>query len=181
MEPEQIIIYRDAVSDGQSRDIIEKELPQLKLAIYNLKNQEFLTDTPKIMVILANKRIEQRFFGEYKGRICNPTQKGLVIHDKITRPSRFEFYMISHSTLSGLQCPVRYEVIYNTFDEFDPKELYDLTHTLCYGYYNLQSSIKIPAPIMYAHTMCDQISKICYNKREIADPSSSLKLKLYYI
>ena len=108
-------------------------------------------------------------------------KKGLVIYDGITRPSRFEYYMISQAGPTGLQCPVRYEVIYNTFDLFDPKDLYDLTNTLCYGYYNLQSSIKVPAPVMYAHTMCDQISRICYAKSEVVQPSDNLKLKLYYI
>ena len=44
--------------------------------------------------------------------------------------------MISHAGPTGLQCPVRYEVVYNTFDSLDPKDLYDLTNALCFGYYN---------------------------------------------
>lgn len=112
--------------------------------------------------------------------ITNPS-KGLVIQDDIVRKDRFEFYMISHSGPTGLQSPIRYEVILNTFSDLDPKDLYDLTDMLCYGFYNYQGSVRIPAPLMYAHTLCNQIAKICAKKSEVAETPPELKNKLYYI
>ena len=109
--PKKIIVYRDAVSDGQSEATLSQEVPQLTQAIRNLVDAKVLSTEPKILFILANKRVEQRFFTQDRGRFANP-ERGLVIDEGVTRPSRFEFYMISHAGPTGLQCPIRYEVIY---------------------------------------------------------------------
>jgi aubergine-like protein len=178
--PQQIIVYRDAVSEGQSQVTLESEVPQLMKAIQNLKDIGKFTDDPSILFLLCNKRIEQRFFTEQRGAYQNPS-RGLVIQDGLTRPDRFEFYMISHDGPTGLQCPVRYEVIVNTFKDLDPKDLYDLTNNLCYGFFNLQGAVRIPGPLMYAHTLCNQVSKICSKKSDIAETPKDFKNKLYYI
>lgn len=178
--PGQIIVYRDAVSEGQSQVTLESEVPQLRKAIQNLMDIGKFTEEPSILFLLANKRIEQRFFTEQHGEFKNPS-RGLVIQDGLTRTDRFEFYMISHDGPTGLQCPIRYEVIVNTFKDLDPKDLYDLTNNLCYGFYNLQGAVRIPGPIMYAHTLCNQISKICGKKSDIAETPAGFKNKLYYI
>jgi len=89
--------------------------------------------------------------------------------------------MISHAGPTGLQCPVKYEVIYSTWSDLDPKDLYDLTNTLCYGFYNLQGAIKLPSPLMYAHTMCNFISKICNKHNQVSENPEDFKLKLTYI
>ena len=76
-----------------------------------------------------------------------------MIEDTITQSDRYEFYLIPHKGPTGLQGPVRYEVIAMSKingDEIDPKDLYDLTFNLCFGFYNYQASIKLPAPLMYA-------------------------------
>ena len=125
--PQRIIVYRDAVSEGQSSVTLATEVPQLTSAIRNMLDTNVITVEPQILFILANKRIEQRFFTEDRGRKFNP-QKGLVIDGEVTRQDRFEFYMISHAGPTGLQCPIRYEVIYSTWPDLDPKDLYDLTN-----------------------------------------------------
>jgi aubergine-like protein len=179
--PKKIIVYRDAVSEGQSDVTLSTEVPQLVTAIRNLKDIGELEEEPKLLFILANKRIEQRFCTSDRGYQVNP-QRGLVVQDTITRADRFEFYMISHAGPTGLQCPVRYEVIHSTFGEdLDPKDLYDLTNILCAGYYCLAGAVKIPGPLMYAHTLCNQISKICTKKSEIAETPARFSDKLYYI
>ncbi|CAI2386355.1 unnamed protein product [Moneuplotes crassus] len=179
--PQRIIIYRDAVSEGQSEVTLGTEVPELEKAIKNLKDSGQIEEEPSILFILVNKRIEQRFFTQdRRGNLKNP-RRGLVIESKITRTDRFDFYMISHAGPTGLQCPVRYEVIKNTFQDLDPKDLYDLTNILCYGFYNLQGAVRIPSPLMYAHTMCNQISKICNHQVEVAETPEALKDKLYYI
>lgn len=178
--PERIIIYRDAVSEGQSEVTLKTEVPQLAQAIQNLMDVGEMETEPSILFLLANKRIEQRFFTQDRKFMQNP-DRGLVIESEITRPDRFEFYMISHAGPTGLQCPVRYEVIKNTFTDLDPKDLYDLTNSLCYGFYNLQGAVRIPAPIMYAHTMCNQISKICSRQPAVAETPDAFKSQLYYI
>lgn len=178
--PQRIIVYRDAVSEGQSQVTLSLEVPQLTQAIANLVQAGEMKDEPKVLFILANKRIEQRFATSDKGKMYNPS-RGLVIESTVTRSDRFEFYMISHAGPTGLQCPIRYEVIYSNWEGLDPKDLYDLTNILCAGYYNLQGVVKIPGPIMYAHTLCNQISKINNRRDDIAETPASLSNKLFYI
>jgi hypothetical protein len=57
--PERIIVYRDAVSEGQSIPVLKEEVPELKKALESLA-EEF-KEPPNTMFIIANKRIEQRF------------------------------------------------------------------------------------------------------------------------
>ena len=159
---------------------MKNELPQLNRAIDGLHNSSVIETKPSVLFLLANKRIEQRFCISDRGKLSNP-HRGLVIEDTITRPDRFEFYMISHSGPTGLQCPIRYEVIYSTWEDLNPKDLYDLTNILCSGYYNLAGVVKIPGPLMYAHTMCNQISKICSRKDEIVSTPDEFSNKLFYI
>ncbi|CAI2385901.1 unnamed protein product [Moneuplotes crassus] len=178
--PERIIIYRDAVSEGQSERTLKIEIPQFEKVIQALVEEEKVEKEPQILFMLVNKRVEQRFSCKNGEAIKNPT-KGLVVEREITRPDRFEFYMISHAGPIGLQCPVRYEVIKNTIPDLNPKDLYDLTNILCSGYFNFQGSVRLPAPLMYANTMCNYISKICHNKKFIAGTPQRFRNQLYYI
>jgi len=68
------------------------------------------------MYLVANKRCDNRFFELARGSYVNP-QKGIVIESDVTREGRFEFYMISHAGPTGLQGPVRYEVLANSNNE----------------------------------------------------------------
>lgn len=182
--PQRIIVYRDAVSEGQAEETRKNEVDQLTKAIDDLLGEEVFRVPPQTLYILANKRIEQRFSIVIKvGREIqykNP-QKGIVIDETITRSDRFEFYMISHQGPTGLQTPIRYEVIHMNWDDLNPTDLYDLTNSLCYGYYNFHSSVKIPSPLMYAHVYCNYLSKICKNKPTVPPADPKLKNKLYFI
>lgn len=59
--PQQIIVYRDAVSDGQAEVTMQTEIPQLLKTIQNLIDSEIM-EKPSILFLLANKKIEQRFY-----------------------------------------------------------------------------------------------------------------------
>jgi aubergine len=178
--PSRIFVYRDAVSQGQVEHVYRTEIEQLENAIEISKKELEISQDTKILFILANKRIEQRFFTEQKGKLYNPSH-GIVIEEGITRSDRFEFYMISHSGPTGLQCPVRYEVMYDTMKDYKRFDLYVLTNKLCYLFYNFHGPVKVPAPIMYAHTLCDYISRICQDKDEIASIPPNFIGKLFFI
>lgn len=152
--PERIIVYRDAVSEGQTLVSLDSEVSGLKAAITNLMDTGELDQPPNTLFILANKRIEQRFSLSYRrgnNTFYENPPRGLVIDEGVTRADRFEFFMISHNGPTGLQTPIRYEVIYMEWEDLNPTDLYNLTNALCYGYYNLHNAVKIPSPLMYAH------------------------------
>ena len=56
--PHNIIIYRDGVGDSQQKAVLLYELPQIKLAIQNTTGGKDI----KLMMVLVNKRVNQRFF-----------------------------------------------------------------------------------------------------------------------
>lgn len=150
--PERIIVYRDAVSEGQSEPTRNSEVPQLRQAIQKLKETGVIeNDSTSFIYILCNKRIEQRFTLYHKGSHKNP-KPGFVVDDVITRPNRFEFFILAHKSIDrfdhqarkpidgGLQGPVRYEVIaMDGLSTLEPMDLYNLTYNLCYGYFNFQN------------------------------------------
>jgi len=62
--PKNLIIYRDAVSEGQAEETLNTEVSQIKSAISSLMNSGDLSSEPQVLFMLANKRIEQRFWTE---------------------------------------------------------------------------------------------------------------------
>jgi aubergine-like protein len=52
--------------------------------------------------------------------------------------------------------PTHYVVVYDTIRE-DPSKIQLLTYKLCYTYYNVSGSIKVPAPVQYAHRLANLI------------------------
>jgi len=63
----------------------------------------------------------------------------------------------------------------------NPKDLYDLTFNLSFGFFNYQNSIKLPGPLMYAHTLVNQMKKIVGNKCEALEIPENFKDKLFCI
>jgi len=62
----------------------------------------------------------------------------------------------------------------------NPKDLYDLTFNLSFGFFNYQNSIKLPGPLMYAHTLCNQMKKIV-GKNDLFEIQDNFKDKLFCI
>jgi len=76
---------------------------------------------------------------------------------------------------------MRYDVIAYENWEFNPKDLYDLTFNLSFIFFNYQNSIKLPGPLMYAHTLVNQVKKILGNKEDCFETPANFENKLYAI
>lgn len=153
--PMQMVIYRDGVGDSQQKAVLLYELPQIKLAIQNTTGGKDI----KLMMVLCNKRVNQRFFqcdsGNMQGRLQNPLP-GTVIDSDIVAPETYDFYMISQQSRQGVVSPTHYIVVHDTILA-DPVQIQALTYKLCYTYYNVSGSIKVPAPVQYAHRLANLI------------------------
>ena len=55
--PHNIVIYRDGVGESQQKAVLLFELPQIKKAILETTGKDV-----RLMLILVNKRVNQRFF-----------------------------------------------------------------------------------------------------------------------
>ena len=93
--PEQIIYYRDGVSDGQFRGVLNHELSAIRRACAKLKSGF----EPKVTFIIAQKRHKTRLFVENPSDGIGKTRNippGTVVDKDITSLSEIDFFLASH-------------------------------------------------------------------------------------
>ena len=164
------------------KKVLEEEIPQLIKSIRHRKYQY----APDFIVLIVNKRINQRFF-EYVNdhtmydqrdltKIINPAKGTIVDSGMVERegPNVFDFFLISQDVTQGSALPVHFFVALNSAS-MTKQQIEDLTYALCFNYYNCSNSIKVPSPCMYAH----KIAK--YAKDISTRPNEKLNDILHYI
>ncbi|EIW61996.1 argonaute-like protein [Trametes versicolor FP-101664 SS1] len=145
----RIIFFRDGVSEGQFKHVLEYELPQLRAACVQANVQA------KITVVVVGKRHHVRFFPQNStdaDRSGN-CPAGTVVDRDIVHPTEFDFYLQSHSGLLGTSRPAHYSVLYDE-NGFTPDSLQALSFALCHVYARSTRSVSIPAPVYYADIVC---------------------------
>ncbi|KAK9767200.1 hypothetical protein K7432_003165 [Basidiobolus ranarum] len=144
--PEQIIIYRDGISEGQFEEVKLREIRP----IYELFEKE--KQPLKVTYIVARKRHHTLFFPTERAFTDNSgnCKPGTLVDTTITHPSEFDFYLQSHAGIQGTSRPCHYYVIYDD-NKFTAEELQTLTFKLCFIYCRSTRSTSIPAPQYYAH------------------------------
>ncbi|KAI4526541.1 Piwi-domain-containing protein [Schizophyllum commune Loenen D] len=166
--PKRIIFFRDGVSEGQFKAVLEQELPLLKKAC-----KELGIDA-KITMIIVAKRHHQRFFpkdqrdGDRRSGNC---PAGTVIDSDIAHPTEFDFYLQSHGGLLGTSRPAHYSVLYDE-NNFTADSLQSLSFALCHLYARSTRSVSIPAPVYYADIVCAR-AKTHYDPAQRVDSSES--------
>ena len=94
-KPEQIIYYRDGVSEGQFADVLNHELSAIRRACMQLEPGY----KPKVTFIIAQKRHKTRFFVENPNDGIGKTKNvpaGTVVDTEITTLSEIDFFLASH-------------------------------------------------------------------------------------
>ncbi|KAJ9537594.1 hypothetical protein OSB04_030327 [Centaurea solstitialis] len=150
-KPDQIIIFRDGVSESQFSQVLNIELDQI------IEACKFLDDKwcPKFLVIIAQKNHHTKFF--QPGSPDN-VQPGTVIDNKVCHPRNNDFYMCAHAGMIGTTRPTHYHVLYDEIG-FSPDDLQELVHSLSYVYQRSTTAISVVAPICYAHLAATQVSQ----------------------
>ncbi|GER34610.1 argonaute family protein [Striga asiatica] len=150
-KPEQIIIFRDGVSESQFNQVLNIELEQM------IEACKFLDEkwAPKFMVIVAQKNHHTKFF-----QSNNPDNvpAGTVIDTGICHPRNNDFYMCAHAGMIGTTRPTHYHVLYDEIG-FSADDVQELVHSLSYVYQRSTTAISIVAPICYAHLAAAQMSQ----------------------
>lgn len=115
--PNRIIIYRDGVSEGQYRTLLQDELPRIQEACA----ARYLGGRmPKISIVVCGKRHHTRFFptqekdADYK-KSMNP-QNGTVVDRGVTMEKGWDFFLQAHHCLQGTARPTHYVVIHDKND-----------------------------------------------------------------
>ncbi|KAI1467708.1 Piwi-domain-containing protein [Daldinia caldariorum] len=156
--PKNIIVYRDGVSEGQYKLVLEKELPKLKDACKKLYEK----DMPKITVVIVGKRHHTRFYA--KEDSSNPAP-GTVVDRGITQAVRWDFFLQAHRAIVGTARPTHYFVVHDEifrekFQGSSADALETLTHCLCYVFGRSTGAVGVCTPAYYADLVCNRAR--CY-------------------
>ncbi|OAX82129.1 hypothetical protein ACJ72_03524 [Emergomyces africanus] len=166
--PENILIYRDGVSEGQYGKVLEEELPRLHRACKSVyPADQTKKGLPRITIIIVGKRHNTRFYPtdiKDADNSSNPNN-GTVVDRGVTETRNWDFFLQSHTALQGTARPAHYFVILDeifsgrkTSGRFSSTadELEDLTHNLCYLYGRATKAVSICTPAYYADLVCDR-------------------------
>ncbi|PBK70238.1 Piwi-domain-containing protein [Armillaria solidipes] len=152
--PKRLIFFRDGVSEGEFKRVLDLELPELEAACRDAK----MNPPPKITFIIVGKRHHMGFFpkdAKDKDTKSGNLLPGTVIDQAITNPVESDFYLQSHGGLLGTSKSLHYNVVYDEFG-FSPDAIQSLAYTLCFTYARSTRSVSIPMPVYYAHIVCSQ-------------------------
>lgn len=181
--PENIIIYRDGVSEGQYQTVIQEELPQLReasAALYPVPDQK--KGLPKISIIIVGKRHHTRFYPtktEDADRSSN-CKNGTVVDRSVTEVRNWDFFLQAHTCLQGTARPAHYYVV---LDEIFAKRpikpphknaadaLEDLTHNMCHLFGRATKAVSICPAAYYADLLCERAR--CYLGKFYEPPTPS--------
>ena len=174
--PENILVYRDGVSEGQYEQVLNEELDEMRK-----KSQELYTKIrqafPRFTLIIVAKRHHTRFFPIGENAPCTEKgnfERGLVVDRGITEPRTWDFFLQSHTAIQGTASPAHYVVLWDeifTADSLkkvhegieaglsETDRLQKLTNSLCYLFGRATKAVKIPAPVYYADIACDRASR----------------------
>ena len=181
--PQNILVYRDGVSEGQYQMVLDDELPLLRKACSELyPADDTRKGLPHITIVVVGKRHHTRFYptkAEDADQSSNP-KCGTVVDRGVTEARNWDFFMQAHTALQGTARPAHYYVV---LDEIFAKQkvgplhnnvadvLEDLTHSMCYLFGRATTAVSICPPAYYADILCERAR--CYLSRLFDMPTPS--------
>ena len=168
--PENILVYRDGVSEGQYEKVINEELPQLRQACkekYLPADQK--NGLPRLTIIIVGKRHHTRFYPttvQTADRFSNP-KPGTVVDRGVTEAHNWDFFLQPHAALQGTARPAHYYVLLDEIFQQRYKiipqpfhnvadVLEDLTHAMSYAFGRATKAVSICPPAKYADMVCER-------------------------
>ncbi|KAK3682526.1 ribonuclease H-like domain-containing protein [Podospora appendiculata] len=157
--PENIIIYRDGVSEGQFATVLKEELPHIRAActaVYKARSP------PRISLIVSVKRHQTRFYPTDPAHIhqrSKSPKEGTVVDRGVTNVRYWDFFLQAHASLQGTARPAHYTVLLDEIFRADfgseaANVLEKLTHEMCYLYGRATKAVSICPPAYYADLVC---------------------------
>ena len=172
--PENILIYRDGVSEGQYDRVLVEELPLIRKAC----EETYLAtatkeELPKISIVIVGKRHHTRFYptkADNADRSSNPAC-GTIVDRGVTEARNWDFFLQAHTAIQGTARSAHYYVI---LDEIFHKRklpavlgiqntadvLEELTHSMCYSFGRATKAVSLCPPAYYADIVCTRAR--CY-------------------
>lgn len=184
--PENILVYRDGVSEGQYDMVLNSELAQLRRAceqVYPAADTK--KGLPRITVIICGKRHKTRFYPttEQDCDRSGNTKPGTVVDRGVTEARNWDFFLQAHAALQGTARPCHYYIVHDEiFRQIYAKQIpppfqniadvvEDLTHNMCYLFGRATKAVSLCPPAYYADLACERAR--CYLSSLFDTPSPS--------
>jgi len=182
--PENLLIYRDGVSEGQYSKVQDEELPQIRAAckaLYPAPDQA--KGLPRITLVIAGKRHHTRFYvtNEADADRSGNSKPGTVVDRGVTEAQNWDFYLQAHAAIKGTARPAHYfvlldEIFRARFGKVKGKnvadELQQMTQSLCYVFGRATKSVSYCTPAYYADILCERARN--YLSHVFDSPSASV-------
>jgi aubergine-like protein len=94
----------------------------------------------------------------------------------VTNQHRQDFFLIPQSVRQGTVNPVNFNVCVNTGLGLDMGKFQILTYMLCHLYYNWPGTVRVPAPVQYAHKLAFLVGQSLHRV-----PNRGLDKLLFYL
>ncbi|KAF2790570.1 putative RNA interference and gene silencing protein [Melanomma pulvis-pyrius CBS 109.77] len=184
--PENILIYRDGVSEGQYDMVLSKELPQLRRACEKMyPPADTKKGLPRITIVICGKRHKTRFYPttEQDCDRSGNTKPGTVVDRGVTEARNWDFFLQAHAALQGTARPCHYYIVHDEiFRQIYAKGIpppfqniadivEDLTHNMCYLFGRATKAVSLCPPAYYADLACERAR--CYLASLFDSPSPS--------
>ncbi|KAF2750120.1 Piwi-domain-containing protein [Sporormia fimetaria CBS 119925] len=186
--PENILVYRDGVSEGQYDMVVSKELPQLREACKGLyPAPDTKKGLPRITIIICGKRHKTRFYPT-KVEDCDRsgnTKPGTVVDRGVTEARNWDFFLQAHAALQGTARPCHYYIVHDEiFRQLYAKTVpapfqniadvvEDLTHNMCYLFGRATKAVSLCPPAYYADLACERARCYLSNLFDSPEPSAA--------
>lgn len=184
--PENILIYRDGVSEGQYDMVYSQELPQLRTACEQVyPPADIKKGLPRFTIIICGKRHKTRFYPTAE-KDCDKsgnTKPGTVVDRGVTEAWGWDFFLQAHAALKGTARPCHYYIVHDEiFRQIYAKTIpppfqniadivEDLTHNMCYLFGRATKAVSLCPPSYYADIACERAR--CYLASLFDTPSPS--------
>lgn len=160
--PDNVLIYRDGVSESQYGQVLAQELPLIRRAcdmVSKVGGQH--SKRVRVSIIIVEKRHHTRFYDARKGNTS--ILNGTIVDRDVAESGKWAFYLQSHSPNRGVSRPARYVVIFdeifrNIMVPSQSRNAADLlkaiTHNMCYLFGRCNKAVSVCPPVFYAHLAC---------------------------
>lgn len=167
--PDKVVIYRDGVGDGNLQHVFDVEVKKIQEVL------DKIAPEAKLAFIIVSKRHSTKFFHKMPQRQLHNPPPGTVVDDVVTRPNRWEFFLVSQCVRQGTVAPTHYNIIFsNTNNSANVFQI--LSYKLCHGYFNWMGTIRVPAPCQYAHKLAYMVGIHLHRA-----PHAALSNNLFYL
>jgi hypothetical protein len=156
--PDRVYVYRDGVSEGQFKSVIDEELPQILDSFKKLNTKEKSAPyQPKLTIIICGKRHHARFYPTDRPNADRNgnTKPGTVLDKGITEVFGFDFYLQAHAGLQGTVRPTHYTVVYDE-NRLGADEVQQGTHHASYLYARATKAVSLVPAAYYADLACER-------------------------